>query len=142
MTRLINPDTFRAKLDELGWTVENGFQARIYIDSIIENTPTEPQIIVFAENVDEKAVADLKAELQSVLEARPKGEWGPCYENYKNGLFYRDCSICGKATITGDWKFCPYCGAEMRSENKFQDLVVFDDQPKRQLEDPDCHNEL
>ena len=45
---------------------------------------------------------------------RPKGEWGPCYENYKNGMFYRDCSVCGKATITGDFIFCPYCGADMR----------------------------
>ena len=40
MTRLIDADTLRAKLDELGWTVENGFHARIHIDSIIENIPT------------------------------------------------------------------------------------------------------
>ncbi len=45
---------------------------------------------------------------------RPQGEWGQCYENYKNGKFYRDCSICGKATITGDFNFCPYCGAAMQ----------------------------
>ena len=44
MARLIDADALRAKLDELGWTVENGFQARIYIDSIIDNTPTvEPE---------------------------------------------------------------------------------------------------
>ena len=40
MARPIDADALRAKLDELGWTVENGFQARIYIDSIIENIPT------------------------------------------------------------------------------------------------------
>ena len=40
MTRLIDADTLRVKLDELGWTVENGFHARIHIDSIIENIPT------------------------------------------------------------------------------------------------------
>lgn len=51
-------------------------------------------------------------------ELRPHGEWGQCYENYKNGLFYRDCSICGKATMTGDWKFCPYCGADMRGKKE------------------------
>lgn len=52
--------------------------------------------------------------LEALRSERSQGEWGPCYKSYKNGLFYRDCSICGKATITGDWKFCPYCGAEMK----------------------------
>lgn len=32
-----------------------------------------PQVTVFAETADEKAVADLKAELQNVIEARPQG---------------------------------------------------------------------
>lgn len=38
------------------------------------------QISVFCENADEKAVADLKAELQSVIETRPQGEWIPVSE--------------------------------------------------------------
>lgn len=32
-----------------------------------------PQVTVFTESTDETAVADLKAELQNVVEARPKG---------------------------------------------------------------------
>lgn len=41
----------------------------------IDNAPTVPQINVFCENADEKAIEDMKAELQSVIDARPEGEW-------------------------------------------------------------------
>ena len=44
----------------------------------IDNAQTVPQVTVFAETADEKAVADLKAELQSVIEARPQGECRTC----------------------------------------------------------------
>lgn len=41
---------------------------------IIDNAPTVEQITVFTETADEKAVADLKAELQNVLDARLQGD--------------------------------------------------------------------
>lgn len=42
-------------------------------NKLIDNAPTVPQVTVFTENADEKAVADMKAELQSVIE-RPQGD--------------------------------------------------------------------
>lgn len=79
-------------------------------------------------------------------EQRPQGEWKETgYETGALGITYRQtqCSNCGwEHALPMWWNFCPNCGADMRSENKFNDLVVFDDQPKRQLENPDCHNEL
>ena len=39
------------------------------IKEFIDNAPTVPQVTVFAENADEQAVADMKAELQNVIEA-------------------------------------------------------------------------
>lgn len=98
--------------------------------ALIDNAPTvEPEPISEIQKKALKVVQNLTKEnsinfnerrflREAILSEskRPQGEWGPCYENYKNGLFYRDCSICGKATMTGDWKFCPYCGAEMKEE--------------------------
>ena len=50
---------------------------------LIDDAPTVPQVTVFAETADEKAVADLKAELQSVIEPRPQSNqiaWEQGYE--------------------------------------------------------------
>lgn len=49
---------------------------------LIDNAPPVPQVTVFTENADEKAVADMKAELQSVIGARPNEQiaWEQGYE--------------------------------------------------------------
>lgn len=53
----------------------------------------------------------------AVGQNREKGKWIPCYVNFTDGskpLFaYCKCSLCNKQA-TGDYKFCPNCGAEMR----------------------------
>ena len=68
-------------------------------------------------------IVPVSAEIENEKEAeflleqlRPKGKWGPCYENprARNGKYYRDCSNCGEPTLTGDNNFCPHCGADMR----------------------------
>ena len=59
------------------------------VSRLIDNAPTVPQVTVFAENADEKAIedmkaelqsviADLKAELQNVIESRPQGKCEKC----------------------------------------------------------------
>lgn len=85
------------------------------IKEVIDNTPPVPQVTVFTETADEKAVADLKSELQNVIESRPKGEWinreaisntiFPFWERY-------ECNQCHK--FNGYSNFCPNCGADMR----------------------------
>ena len=59
---------------------------------------------------------DRTAEVLASIE-RPQGEWIPYYVNFTDGskpLFaYCKCSLCNKQA-TGDYKFCPNCGAEMR----------------------------
>ena len=44
----------------------------------IDTAPPVPQVTVFAEDADEKAIEDMKAELQSVIEPRPQGKWVKC----------------------------------------------------------------
>lgn len=108
MARLIDADTLRAKLDELGWTVENGFQARIHIDSIIENTPTvETDIEVVAKDAYEHGYADGWKDRFGEPDGRPKGEWIKC------GWSIR-CSICNYDMPYTVRNFCPNCGADMR----------------------------
>lgn len=42
---------------------------------LIDNAPTVPQVTVFSENADEKAIADMKEELKKVIDdSRPQGE--------------------------------------------------------------------
>ena len=57
--------------------------------------------------------ADEQSFQELLDDLRPKGEWGPCYENPRNGKYYKDCSNCGEPTLTGDNNFCPNCGADM-----------------------------
>lgn len=40
----------------------------------IDNAQAVPQVTVFTESTDEKAIEDMKAELQSVIDARPQGD--------------------------------------------------------------------
>ena len=53
-----------------------------------------------------------RAETVKIAKYR-KGKWGPCYEYNYTGMYYRDCPFCGKGTITGDFEYCPHCGAEL-----------------------------
>lgn len=54
--RLIDANKLKERLDELHWTVENGFDKRIYLDDIIDNAPTVcdlPDSIDCVEDVDD-----------------------------------------------------------------------------------------
>lgn len=48
---------------------------------------------------------------------RGRWEWhGPCRDS--NGKFWATCSACRERQRLGDFqRFCPSCGADMRSEN-------------------------
>ena len=100
----------REALKDIAYINKGNFNTVEGIREWIDNAPTVPQVTVFAENADEKVVADLKAELQNVIETRPKGEW----TTDEKGYFY--CDKCGKYPhdqyATTD--FCPKCGADMR----------------------------
>ena len=110
-----------------------GREYREMFGDVIDNAQTVPQVTVFTESTDEKAVADMKAELQNVIEARPNEQiaWEQGYEaglaqgkaetrpqgewtTDEKGYFY--CDQCGKYPhdqyATTD--FCPKCGANMR----------------------------
>ena len=65
--RLIDADKLKENFDQDDWGQ--------YLDSdvrrIIDETPTVEQVVVFTESTDEKTIADLKVELQNILEKRP-----------------------------------------------------------------------
>ena len=47
-----------------------------FLKNIVKECPSVPQVTVFTENADEKAIEDMKAELQNVLDSeRQKGKW-------------------------------------------------------------------
>lgn len=97
-----------------------------YKCKLIETAPVVPQVNVFCENADEKAIADLKAELQSVIEDckavmqseiedRPQGEW---YFSCEKGWECNQCHEVVKEMPTcmrkATYNFCPNCGAKMK----------------------------
>lgn len=71
--RLIDADKLREKLI-IDYEVRETYFGEILLKEIDES-PTVENITVFCENADEKTIEDLKAELQSVIEARPQGEY-------------------------------------------------------------------
>ena len=78
----------------------------------IDNAPTVPQVVVFAENADEKAIEDMKAELQNVIDSeRPQGEW--LFKHNSSDIW---CSVCDENfdEIPQAFNFCPNCGAKMK----------------------------
>jgi len=104
----------------------------------IDNAQAIPQVTVFTETADKKAVADLKAELQNVIELRPneqiaweqgyeaglaqgkhdrpKGEWVKI-PNMPKRSYQRMCTNCYNVSYfcgDGDYPTCPYCLADMR----------------------------
>lgn len=54
------------------------------------------------------------AEAQKQFE-KPKGKWGSCYEYNNTGMYYRVCPFCYRGTITGDFDYCPHCGAKLEN---------------------------
>lgn len=80
-----------------------------------ENAPTveeRPQVTVFCENADEKAIADMKEELQKVIDdSRPQGKWIKKQVTPASCTYV--CSECGiEEVILGN--FCRWCGAKMQ----------------------------
>lgn len=71
MTRLINADMLKKQLEETKDEYFGLYQAIKAID----NAPTVPQVVVFTESTEEKAVSDLKVELQNIIKTRLQGEW-------------------------------------------------------------------
>lgn len=48
---------------------------------------------------------------------RPKGEWKPCFGDWRKQIEGDECSACGfqhYGTSIGHYNFCPNCGADMR----------------------------
>jgi len=95
---------------------------------------------------DEKSWQELLDDL------RPKGKW--IYDSdHSITIDMYKCSICGCDGHT-HFKFCPQCGADMKIQNissdsgiqefdkKFADLIVFNDQPQRQLKSSDVHEDV
>jgi len=117
--RLINAYALKEKLNELGWTAENGFDKRIYLDDIIDNVPT-----VNLEKISFMKGYNYGCDDGKRFYERPKGEWVKLYhenpyacDDY--GRSYVECSVCGQTHGTDDSDFCPNCGADMRgSEEK------------------------
>lgn len=90
---------------------------------VIDNAPTVPQVTVFTETADETAVADLKAELQNVIETRPQGEWYYGEDECgQDGWFCSECNFFvpwyyqyyeKDINFIREYKACPHCLAEM-----------------------------
>lgn len=83
-------------------------------------TPTEDDLISRSALINQIDTTDwsdvrlLVEDAPTVEPERPKGTWSPCYENPRNGKYYKDCSNCGEPTLTGYNNFCLNCGADMR----------------------------
>ena len=104
---LISREALKETLKNRHYNYKSWNQLFSAVMETIDNAPTVPQINIFCENADETATADLKAELQSVLDSeRQKGKW----KKDNIGIY---CSIC-KCHIDVESPFCPLCGADMR----------------------------
>ena len=98
---------------DFGDYYDNTEEIRKRVCEVIDNAPPVPQVTVFAENADEKAIEDMKAELQNAIESRPQGEW--INEHYDGGFWYHTCNKCkSELEITSTENFCRNCGADMR----------------------------
>ena len=91
--RLINAYVLKEKLDELGWTIENRFEKRIYLDDIIDNIPT-------AETEEEVAYWEAP---------------DPDYDRDGARLpnLVAICSNCQKPAKLPRTRYCPNCGRRM-----------------------------
>lgn len=117
--RLIDADKLREKLI-IDYEVRETYFGEMLLKEIDES-PTVENITVFCENADEKTLEDLKAELQSVIEARQQGEW------IGNAFDEHHCNRCGHPALWEEEpdgyyevqsRFCPNCGADMRGKEE------------------------
>lgn len=73
----------------------------------------------------QKLFADLcvlNAPTANVVEVR-HGEWVEGAEHFTNGFYEAECSECGNYIRwnegnSGEWNYCPNCGADMRGEKQ------------------------
>ena len=107
----------REALKDITYINKGNFNTVEGIREWIDNAPPVPQITVFAENADEKAVADLKAELENVIKSRPKGEWTVTKLQHGEDV---TCPFCNARPTKIEYgyylrdNFCHECGADMR----------------------------
>lgn len=103
--------------------IKNGFpdneDKEFLIKAVKNGIPYEerPQINILCENADEKAIADMKEELQKVIDdLRPQGEWSDLSTDGRH-IGWIVCSVCGQEPPNESnlrTNFCPNCGADMR----------------------------
>lgn len=110
--RLINTDV----LKDFAYINKGNFNTVEGIREWIDNAPTVPQINIFCENADEKAIADMKEELQKVIDdLRPQGEWTDLSTDGRH-IGWIACSVCGQEPPNESnlrTNYCPNCGAKM-----------------------------
>lgn len=110
--RPIDADALKKALEPYRYAI-CGFEGVL---ALIDNADTLPQVTVFTEDADEKAIEDLKAELQSVIEPRPQGKWvfvNPLQANDGGAYMCSNCKT-GDYGVETYYKYCPFCGADMR----------------------------
>ena len=132
--RLIDADKLREKLDDLGWTTENGFDKRVYLDDIVDNAPTVELenkynigfydgFMSAKENIEKEPEKVKEGELikaytkgfdAGVETVRPQGEW--IFTDNRWGLGNWECDSCHEYSNINS-NFCPKCGADMRGDN-------------------------
>lgn len=83
-----------------------------FLKNIVKECPSVPQVTVFTESTDEKAIEDMKAELQSVIESRPQGEWIEYNATGKKQYMCSKCSMKEKNPKIA--RYCYWCGAKMK----------------------------
>lgn len=125
---------------------------------LINQAPTIQSFTL--EDIEEQYRKGLEKGLSEWETERPQGEWVEIERQGRTGdgrIFTYTivvCSECGEQYDLEGEKFCPHCGAEMNIKNissdngirefdkKFADLMVFDDQPQRQLKSSDVHEDV
>ena len=99
MTRLIDANELKKELKK--WFPEftlEGIEAKTLFNQILQDIDNAPTITPFA-SVEYETIREYE---------RPHGEW----KITLNDLY--TCSYCGNYGNPRFFKFCPYCGADMR----------------------------
>lgn len=113
---LISREALKKELLKRLWFVSSPETDAQAIKDIIDNAPAVENITVFTESTYEKAIADLKEELQKIIaEKRPKGEWIPVSERLPeySGLYLISVDeLVTVANFTGTY-FMNRCGGRI-----------------------------